>query len=133
MKIMLCYYVMYEVLLLQIGAYDQQVWEKSLEQTDLNVRHLQIPAEKENICVFILCITTKSKITLAIHLGLGQQTKEDGSHQSRPHRCRLSKRWGSIKSSSPSVVKFVWSQIHLQHLHTHSYTPTNTFSASPVS
>ena len=101
-------YVMYEVLLLlQIGAYDQQVWEKSLEQTDLNVRHLQMPAEKGNICVFILCITTKSKITLAIHLGLGQQTKEDGSHQSRPHRCRLSKRSGSIKSSSPSVVKFV--------------------------
>lgn len=26
----------------QIGAYDQQVWEKSLEQADLNVRHKQI-------------------------------------------------------------------------------------------
>ena len=30
----------------QIGAYDQQVWEKSLVQTDLNVRHLQTSVKK---------------------------------------------------------------------------------------
>ena len=32
----------YILLLLQIGAYDQQVWEKSLEKADLNVSLLLI-------------------------------------------------------------------------------------------
>lgn len=39
------------VLLEQIGAYDQQVWEKSLEQAELNVRTRHLSEEaKHSLC-----------------------------------------------------------------------------------
>lgn len=98
------------LLLLQIGAYDQQVWEKSLEQADLNVRHLQ----RKWIIIrgLVLCITAILKIPLAIFLGFGEPTQKDWSHQTRPHWCRLSKRWASMRRFNNTYV------ICIQTLHT---------------
>lgn len=57
----------------QIGAYDQQVWEKSLEQADLQVRH------KTNPSVAVLCWEIlATSFTLCRVQGLDSKPKKTG-------------------------------------------------------
>ena len=69
----------------QIGAYDQQIWEKSLEQTELNVRH---PIAHHFSIQHLGCIqnivSDHEKIYTFLP-GNWQQAKEDWTHQTRPN------------------------------------------------
>lgn len=65
----------------QIGAYDQQVWEKSLEQADLNVR---TPFREWNPQPLTEALPLLP-LTEPLISGPGQQTQEDLLHQAGPH------------------------------------------------